>query len=125
MLGDLHEVAHQVEELLPRGQRIHQPGRHQRRSSVVPLFDPALGDHNGFSVLPGIAKHHRVGTLLEQQPGHGSAIVRDDRHGFVSLLDHLRRVEDRFDQLNVGHVLADRRQDQGRGAWAAPAPSLT
>ena len=120
MLGDLHEVAHQVEELLPRGQRIHQPA--PASATVLGCFRCSirpLAIVTAFPSCPG----SRSTTASARSSSSSPVTVRPSSVtiviGFVSLLDHLRRVEDRFDQLNVGHVLADRGQIGAKGRGCA------
>ncbi len=105
-LGDLHEVSHQVEELLARSECIDQPGRHQRRPALAPLLDPAPGDRDRLAALSGVAEDHDVGPLLGQQAGDGPAVLRGDRDRLVSRLDCLGRLQDRFDEVDVGRRLS-------------------
>ena len=117
MLGDLHEVAHEVEELLPGAKRIDQAARHDRRPPSALMFDPPPGDRDWLALLAGIFQDQGVGPLLDEQAGEGPAIVGGDGDGLISLLDRLRRLEDPLDQLDVGHILSECGQvrPEGRG----------
>ena len=108
VLGDFHQVPHQVEELLARGHRIDQPGRHQRRPARSTLLDVPPGNRDGLAVAGGVAEDDRVGAFLGQQAGDRPAVVGGDRHRLITFLDDLRRLEDRLDEISGGDVLADR-----------------
>jgi hypothetical protein len=105
ILGDLHEVSREVEELLPGAQRIDQPGRHDRRPPPALLLDPPPDDRDRLAILTRVANDDCVRPILSQQTGDGPSIVGGDRDRLVSLPDRLRRLQDPLDQLDVGHLL--------------------
>ena len=110
LLGDLHQVSHQVEELLPRAQVVHQARRHDRRAAVLALLDLGLRDRDRLAVLRGVPEHDRVGPILAQQPRHRPPVVDVHRDGLIALLDRLRGIQDRLDEIHVGDVFPQRGQ---------------
>ena len=76
-----------------------------RRSSIR-----SLAIATGLPSWAGSRRTIGVGPLLGQQAGDRPAVVGGDRDRLVTLLDDLRRLEDRLDELGVGSALADRGQ---------------
>ena len=114
MLGDLHEVAHQVQKLLPRGQRITKPTGMSDDPLVARCSIVFLEIVSDFPVLPGVASTTMRRPFFGQQTADGPSVISDDRDRLVSLFDGLRWLEDRLDQLRVGEVLSQLRSGRGQ-----------
>ena len=110
LLGDLEEVADQVEELAAVGELVGQARGHQRRPARLPLLDVPAGDRDERAVARRVAEEDRVGPLAREQAGERLAVARGDGDGLETLADLLRRGEDRLDDVPVRLGAADRGQ---------------
>ena len=108
--GDLDQIARQIQKLLPVGEHIHLPGRHDRRLGDQPLLDLRLGERHDFTQPTRIAQHQLVGGLLDEQPDHGLAINQLHNDRVEPLAQNLGRIEHRFEERFGGGVRLGPRQ---------------
>ena len=102
---DLHQEPHQVEELLPALQLVHEPGWHRRdvaHRARVELVLPHL------ELLParGLTQHEQLLVLAHEESGHDQAIVGAHDVRLVPLADRGRGVEHGLNEERVGHALS-------------------
>jgi len=103
LLGDLDQVANQIQELLTICQADDQSRRHDRYGTGDLFIDLILGNGDQSVVLRRIAEHKYFGLILGQQSGNRLAVVRDDDDRLEALRNGLGRQQHRFYQVHVVH----------------------
>ena len=103
LLGDLDQIADQVQELLAIRQADDQSRRHNGQRAGGLLFDPVLGDGDQLAVLSRVPQDQCVLPIFGQQSRQRLAFVRDDHDRLEPFLEGLGRLQDGFHEVDIVH----------------------